>query len=109
MYMTSALQKNDMRALGLQLALDLLHEKVQNILILPFVDINLLLQEKRDLVTGLRARTKAGRPNWDKIFKNLKEQKKGDITVFYCGNPALADILKKKCDEFGFTYRKEVF
>ena len=28
MYMTSALQKNDMRALGLQLALDLLHEKV---------------------------------------------------------------------------------
>ena len=28
MYMTSALQKSDMRALGLQLALDLLHEKV---------------------------------------------------------------------------------
>ena len=29
MYMTSALQKSDMRALGLQLALDLLHEKVE--------------------------------------------------------------------------------
>ena len=28
MYMTTALQKTDMRALGLQLALDLLHEKV---------------------------------------------------------------------------------
>ncbi len=38
-YMTTALQKNDMRAVGLQLALDLLHEK-----------------EKRDLVTGLMSR-----------------------------------------------------
>ena len=28
MYMTAALQKNDMRAVGLQLALDLLHKKV---------------------------------------------------------------------------------
>ena len=29
MYMTRALQKNDMRAVGLELALDLLHEKVR--------------------------------------------------------------------------------
>lgn len=28
MYITSALQKSDMKAVGLQLALDLLHEKV---------------------------------------------------------------------------------
>ncbi len=28
MYITSALQKNDMRAVGLQLAMDLLYEKV---------------------------------------------------------------------------------
>lgn len=28
MYITSALQKNDMKAIGLQLAMDLLHEKV---------------------------------------------------------------------------------
>ena len=28
MYMTSALQRTDMRAVGLELALDLLHEKV---------------------------------------------------------------------------------
>lgn len=28
MYITSALQKNDMKAVGLQLAMDLLHEKV---------------------------------------------------------------------------------
>lgn len=30
MYITSALQKTDMKAVGLQLALDLLHEKVIN-------------------------------------------------------------------------------
>jgi len=61
------------------------------------------------LVTGLKSRTKSGRPNWDKLFRELKAQNKGHITVFYCGNPALAGILQEKCEEFGFTYRKEVF
>lgn len=32
MYITSALQKNDMKAVGLQLAMDLLHEKVSDTL-----------------------------------------------------------------------------
>nr|XP_022909698.1 NADPH oxidase 5 isoform X2 [Onthophagus taurus] len=92
MYITSALQKNDMKAVGLQLALDLLHEK-----------------EKRDLITGLKTRTNAGRPNWDKIFNQLSTQKKGKVTVFYCGKPNLARILRMKCDEYGFNFRKEVF
>ena len=51
MYITAALDKTDMKAVGLQLALDLLHKK-----------------EKRDLVTGLRARANAGRPNWNKVI-----------------------------------------
>ncbi|XP_066906847.1 NADPH oxidase 5 [Halyomorpha halys] len=92
MYITSALQKTDMKAVGLQLALDLLHEK-----------------EKRDLITGLKTRTNAGRPNWDKVFKQLLDQKKGKVTVFYCGPPQLARILRLKCDQFGFSFRKEVF
>lgn len=92
MYITSALQKNDMKAVGLQLALDLLHEK-----------------EKRDLITGLKTRTNAGRPNWDKVFKQLQDKKKGKITVFYCGPPQLARILRYKCDQFGFCFRKESF
>ncbi|XP_012231474.2 NADPH oxidase 5 [Linepithema humile] len=92
MYITSALQKNDMKAVGLQLALDLLHEK-----------------EKRDLITGLKTRTNAGRPNWDKVFKQLQDKKKGKITVFYCGPPQLARILRYKCDQFGFCFRKEIF
>ena len=99
MYVTSALQRTDMKAVALQLALDLMHEK-----------------EKKDLVTGLKARTNAGRPNWTKVltkvseikntcscvhvhtstlfscFKNfgtlqVREERKGEVTVFYCGNP----------------------
>ena len=31
MYVTSALQRTDMKAVGLQLALDLLHEKVSSL------------------------------------------------------------------------------
>ena len=52
MYMTSALRKTDMKAIGLHMALDLVHEK-QNI----------------DLITGLHTRTLAGRPNWDDVSK----------------------------------------
>ena len=85
-------------------------------------------------MTGLKARTNAGRPNWNKVFTKIRDQKVGkvpsphislilppllpflsiyhlvsQITVFFCGNPTLAKMLKKKCDEFGFTFRKEVF
>ena len=70
---------------------------------------NFVLQEKRDLVTGLKSRTNAGRPNWNKVFTKIKEQRKGKVTVFFCGNSSLGRILKLKCDEFGFTFKKEIF
>ncbi|KAF0040741.1 hypothetical protein F2P81_006639 [Scophthalmus maximus] len=54
MYMTSALSKNDMKAIGLQMALDLLAKK-----------------EKRDSITGLRTRTQPGRPEWGKLANEL--------------------------------------
>merc|ERR1712029_321922 len=92
MYVTSALQRTDMKAVALQMALDILHQK-----------------EDRDLITGLKSRTNAGRPNWNKVFTKLREEKKGQVTVFYCGNPALARVLKDKCSEFGFKFRKETF
>ena len=92
MYVTSALQKTDMKAVALQLALDILYNK-----------------EERDLVTGLKSRTNAGRPNWNKVFTKIKQERKGQVTVFYCGNPALGKVLRAKAEEFGFKYRKEVF
>ena len=60
-------------------------------------------------MTGLKAKTNAGRPNWDKIFQKLQDERKGKITVFYCGNPVVANILRVKCEEYGFDFRKEVF
>uniref|UniRef100_T1GF15 Ferric reductase NAD binding domain-containing protein n=1 Tax=Megaselia scalaris TaxID=36166 RepID=T1GF15_MEGSC len=72
MYITSALQRTDMKAVGLQLALDLLHEK-----------------EKRDLITGLKTRTNAGRPNWDKVFKQIQHQRKEKLQYFIVGHLSL--------------------
>ena len=67
------------------------------------------LQLDRDLVTGLKSRTYAGHPNWNKVFTKLREENKGQVTVFYCGNPVLARVIRDKCKEFGFKFRKEVF
>ncbi|XP_019856436.1 PREDICTED: NADPH oxidase 5-like [Amphimedon queenslandica] len=92
MYITSALQRTDVKALGLQMALDLIH-KEKNI----------------DLITGLKTRTQTGRPNWDKIFKELKENGYGPVTVFYCGSPVLARVLSVKSQYYGFKFRKENF
>ena len=50
LYMTSAVSKNDMKGLCLQLAMELIYMK-----------------KKKDLVTGLRTRTQPGRPDWNKV------------------------------------------
>lgn len=50
-FITSALDAADIRALGLQLALGLMYEK-----------------KERDMITGLRAKTKPGRPNWYQVI-----------------------------------------
>ncbi|KAM6937388.1 NADPH oxidase 5 [Xenentodon cancila] len=92
MYMTSALGKSDMKAIGLQMALDLLAKK-----------------EKRDSITGLRTRTQPGRPEWGKVFQKLSQEKKGKVRVFYCGAPALAKVIKAQCERFSFNFYKENF
>jgi len=92
LYFTQMQTRNDMRAVGMHLAMDLLYSK-----------------KGKDVMNGLKTKTNAGRPNWDKIFRKLQEQNKGKVTVFYCGNPAVAKILRSKCEEFQFDFRKEVF
>ncbi|XP_059495176.1 NADPH oxidase 5 [Stegostoma tigrinum] len=92
MYMTSALSKNDMKALGLQMALDLLAKK-----------------ENRDSITGLRTRTQPGRPDWAKVFQKIAEERKGKVHVFFCGSPVLAKTIKAQCEHFGFKFYKENF
>ncbi|XP_069077368.1 NADPH oxidase 5 [Pleurodeles waltl] len=92
MYMTSALSMNDMKAIGLQMALDLLAKK-----------------EKRDSITGLRTRTQPGRPDWGKVFKKISSEKKGKVQVFFCGSPSLSKIIKSHCEQFNFKFFKENF
>eukprot|EP00057_Strongylocentrotus_purpuratus_P026991 XP_011681465.1 PREDICTED: NADPH oxidase 5-like [Strongylocentrotus purpuratus] len=92
LYMTSALSPSDMKAIGLHVALDLIHKK-----------------KKQDTITGLMTRTKTGRPNWDEVFQNLKQQHKGKITVFFCGSPALGEILSTKCLQYQMEFRQENF
>ncbi|NXO27615.1 NOX5 oxidase, partial [Cisticola juncidis] len=92
LYMTSALGKGDVRALGLQLALDLLAER-----------------EQRDSLTGLRARTRPGRPDWDKVFGKVAAERRGRVRVFFCGSPALARVIRRHCRSFGFAFSKENF
>ncbi|XP_074012285.1 NADPH oxidase 5 [Numenius arquata] len=92
MYMTSALGKSDVKAIGLQMALDLLAAK-----------------EQRDSITGLRTRTQPGRPDWSKVFGKVAEEKKGKVQVFFCGSPALAKVIRGHCEHFGFRFFKENF
>uniref|UniRef100_A0A8V5HCB0 Uncharacterized protein n=1 Tax=Melopsittacus undulatus TaxID=13146 RepID=A0A8V5HCB0_MELUD len=92
MYMTSALGKQDMKGIGLQLALDLLAAK-----------------EQRDSITGLRTRTQPGRPDWSKVFGKVAEEKKGKVQVFFCGSPTLAKVIRMHCERFGFLFFNEHF
>ncbi|ETE62893.1 NADPH oxidase 5, partial [Ophiophagus hannah] len=89
LYMTSALNKSDMKAVGLQMALDLLAKK-----------------EKKDSITGLRTRTKPGRPDWK---QKIDKDNKGEVQVFFCGSPALAKVVKAQCEQFTFPFFKENF
>ncbi|NXB00866.1 NOX5 oxidase, partial [Cnemophilus loriae] len=92
LYMTSALGKGDMKALGLQVALDLLAAK-----------------ENRDSITGLRTRTQPGRPDWAKVFGKVAAERRGKVRVFFCGSPGLARLVRGHCRSFGFAFSKENF
>ncbi|KAF4804227.1 NADPH oxidase 5 [Turdus rufiventris] len=116
LYMTSALGKGDVKALGLQLALDLL-----------------AAQEKRDSISGLRSRTQPGRPDWakvtnphptsagiprarewecwgvERVFGKVAAERRGKVQVFFCGSAGLAKVIHGHCRSFGFRFSKENF
>ncbi|XP_078330195.1 NADPH oxidase 5-like isoform X3 [Crassostrea virginica] len=92
MYMTAAQGKTDMKGIGLQIALDLMHKK-----------------DNRDLITGLQTRTQAGRPNWNQLFDKISKEKKGKVKVFFCGAPQLGKIIKNTCMKYKFNFSKENF
>lgn len=93
-YITSAIDESDMKAVGLKLALDLMHEK-----------------EERDSITGLKSRSRAGRPDWKRFFDNIEAQNKGDITVFFCGSPLMGRDVQSECmnRDKRIRFKKETF
>ena len=41
------------------------------------------------------------------VFEDLAIQKKGRVTVFYCGPPGIAAVLSKYCLKYNFGFRQE--
>ncbi|KAJ3251450.1 hypothetical protein HK103_002392 [Boothiomyces macroporosus] len=75
-------------------------------------------EDGKDAITGLRARTHFGRPNWDEIFSGVRNKHPGaDVGVFFCGPKVLSQALHKACNKWTeatptgtrFYYGKENF
>ncbi len=92
LYLTGT-PENNLQLMTLYVAMDLLHH-----------------QHQVDLITKLKNQIQAGRPDWDDIFKQLKEKYPSEpVDVFYCGPRGLSRSLRQKCNRYGFSYRKENF
>jgi predicted ferric reductase len=92
-YLTGVQEKSDMKSSTLFMAMDLLHA-----------------QTKVDLITGLKTKTELGRPDWKAHFRAIAQQHPGEpVDVYFCGAPALANVVSQTCDQFHFHFHKENF
>ncbi|RPA84372.1 hypothetical protein BJ508DRAFT_206196 [Ascobolus immersus RN42] len=72
-------------------------------------------QAEKDAITGLRAPTNFGRPNWDEIFHAIKDTHgTGEAGVFFCGPKGLGSSLHVMCNkytdsDYQFVWGKENF
>lgn len=77
-------------------------------------------QTGKDIVSGLKSRqlTHFGRPDWDRVFMDAKNQHPGEeIGVFYCGPHTLEKMLDDMCKKYSsnqpggtvFDYHSEKF
>lgn len=63
-----------------------------------------------DPLTGLRAKTQAGRPDWLTYFKEVKNQHPDTpVDVFFCGPKQLGKQLQKDANRMGFLFYEEQF
>ncbi|CAK7265102.1 hypothetical protein SEPCBS119000_001333 [Sporothrix epigloea] len=69
----------------------------------------------KDTITGLRAATNFGRPNWDMIFRGIRKlHTPAEAGVFFCGPKGLGSTLHVLCNKysepgFSFVWGKENF
>jgi predicted ferric reductase/Ca2+-binding EF-hand superfamily protein len=65
---------------------------------------------RRDIVTGLVARTQFGRPDWEELLTEiLREHAPERVEVFMCGPSTLTSVLGPLCSKLGMGFRHEVF
>lgn len=63
-----------------------------------------------DLVTGLRARTILGPPDWDALLSSIAREHPGErVDCYYCGPPGLATKVRAAASRTGLTFRQEHF
>jgi respiratory burst oxidase len=67
-------------------------------------------EQGRDLVTGLRAKTRMGHPDWDAELARIAHAAAPDrVDVYFCGPHGLARKLQATCARLGMTFREEKF
>jgi NADPH oxidase 5 len=65
---------------------------------------------KRDLVTGLRAKTHMGHPDWQLVLAAIAEQHAAEtVDVFFCGPVGLGARLRRVCARTGLRFHEERF
>jgi predicted ferric reductase/Ca2+-binding EF-hand superfamily protein len=67
-------------------------------------------QDQRDLVTGLRAGTRMGHPNFEKELGRIAALYAPEpVSVYFCGPPGLGRKVRAVCIELGLDFRQEHF
>ena len=85
--------RRDLKSSVLRVAMDLLYATVE-----------------ADLVTGLRARTTLGPPDWDALVGEIAARHApARVDCFYCGPDGLAAIVERACAKHGARFRQEHF
>lgn len=63
-----------------------------------------------DIITGLRSKTKLGRPDWRAELQAIVDQHAPEpVDVFFCGPPGLARKIERCSAELGIRFRQEHF
>ena len=66
--------------------------------------------EGQDHITGLKAQTNTGRPDWDEVFDKIDDpEKHRKVTVFFCGSPVIEEVLKEQCNKRRYRFKAEKF
>ncbi len=64
---------------------------------------------RSDFVSGLRAQTHFGVPNWDEMLGAIARMHPEPVDVYFCGPPGLGAKIRPICLRLGMTFREEKF